>query len=447
MRYTQLTDNDLKTILNTIGVRSIDDLFAVIPADQRLKGKLGLPAGLSEMELLAELDRLAAANQACDRQVCFLGAGAYDHYIPTAVDALAGQSSFVTAYTPYQAEASQGSLQAFYEFQTFICQLTGMDVANASLYEGATATAEAVIMARNINRRDKVVVSAGINPDYLRVLRTYFSCLSLELVTCPLRGGLTDMEALSGLADDRTSSVVVQSPNFFGCVEELQKAADLAHRAGGLSIGVFDPIACAILKPPGALGADIAVGEGQPLGIPMSLGGPYLGLLAARQQHLRKMPGRMIGMTSDAAGKPAYTLTLQTREQHIRREKATSNVCTNQGLVALRATVYMALMGRSGLTKVASLCLEKAHYAARQIASLDGYSLRFGAPFFREFVVRTDRDVDSVLEHCRTRSILAGVPLGQWFDDMKDCFLVAVTEKRSKEQIDALADALSRAAR
>ena len=446
MRYTQLSEGEARTMLGVIGARSVEELFEVIPAGQRLTGELELPAGLSELELLADLERLAAKNRPCDGQVCFLGAGAYDHFIPAAVDDLAGQSSFVTAYTPYQAEASQGILQAFYEFQTFICQLSGMEVANASLYEGATAAAEAVMMARNINHRSKVVVSAGVNPDYQRVLETYFSCLAVELVVCPLRGGVTDLEALAELVDEGTCSVMVQSPNFLGCVEDLGRASELIHQAGGLSIAVFDPIACALLKPPGALGADIAVGEGQPLGIPLSLGGPYLGLLAARRKHVRKMPGRLVGRTHDAAGKSAYTLTLQTREQHIRREKATSNVCTNQGLLAVRATVYMSLLGRRGLQKVASLCLAKAHYAAERIAVLEGYELRFDAPFFKEFVVRTDHDVERVLARCRDQGILAGVPLGRWFGDLQDCFLVAVTEKRGREQIDALVESLSRAA-
>jgi glycine dehydrogenase subunit 1 len=446
VRYTQFTENDIGAMLREIGAGSIDELFEVIPEDQRFKGELALPPGLSEMELRAELDRLAGGNRTCGQQVCFLGAGAYDHFIPAAVEALAGQSSFVTAYTPYQAEASQGVLQAFYEFQTFVCQLSGMEVANASLYAGGTAAAEAVMMARNLNRRSKIVVSGGVNPDYLRVLRTYLSCLSAELAVCPLRDGVTDHRALGEMVDEKTTAVLVQSPNFFGCVEPLDTVTELIHQAGGLSIAIFDPIACAMFKPPGAWGVDLAVGEGQPLGIPMSLGGPYLGLLAARQKFVRKMPGRLIGMTRDAAGHRAYTLALQTREQHIRREKATSNVCTNQGLLAVRAAVYMSLMGGAGLKKVASLCMDKAHYAAERIASLDGYELRFGSPFFKEFVVRSDRSVEAVLAHCRQRDILAGVPLKRWFEDLKDCFLVAVTEKRTKEQIDALVDALGSAA-
>lgn len=443
MRYTQLTESDIEKMLRTIGTRSVDELLEVIPPEQRLSRPLELPAGLSEMELLADLDRLSAANRDCGSQVCFLGAGSYDHFVPTTVDALASQGAFLTAYTPYQAEASQGSLQAFYEFQTFVCQLTGMDVANASLYEVSSATAEAALMARAITGRDKVIVSRTVSPDTLAVLRTYVRNLPIELVVCPSHAGCTDLEALASLVDSDTAAVIVQSPNFFGCVEPLDRASELVHRQGGLSVAVFDPIACAMLKPPGLLGADIAVGEGQPLGIPMSLGGPYLGLLAARQKYLRKIPGRLVGLTRDAADQPAYCLTLQTREQHIRREKATSNVCTNQGLLATRAVIYMSLMGKRGMQQVASLCLDKAHYAAQRIASIPGFECRFDAPFFKEFVIRTDRNVQTLLAHCRERGILAGVPLDCWFDDLQDCFLVAVTERRTKEQIDELVETLA----
>ena len=443
MRYTQLTEPDVRTMLGTIGAGSVDDLFSVIPDEQKLNRALDLPAGLSEMELLADLERLAGANADCTSQVCFLGAGSYDHFIPTVVDALAAQGSFLTGYTPYQAEASQGSLQAFYEFQTLICQLTGLDVANASLYEGASAAAEAVLMARNVTGRNKIVVSGAVSPETLAVLRTYIGRLAVELVVCPADAGVTDMDALSSMVDGDTAAVVVQSPNFFGCVERVDAASASAKQAGALSVAIFDPIACALLKPPGLLGADVAVGEGQSLGNPMNLGGPYLGLMAVRQKYMRKMPGRLVGMTQDAVGRRAYCLTLQTREQHIRREKATSNVCTNQGLLAIRSVIYMSLMGRLGMKKAASLCVDGAHYAAERIASLPGFAQRFEAPFFKEFVVRTDRDVDRVLSHCRERGILAGVPLGQWYEEMADCFLVAVTEKRTKEQLDALIEALA----
>ncbi len=426
----------------TIGVSRIDDLWAHIPADQRPKGDLKLPAPLSELELLAELNRLAAANSDCTQQTCFLGAGAYDHFIPTAVDFLAGQSPFVTAYTPYQAEASQGTLQAFYEFQTCVCELFGMDVANASLYEFSSATLEAALMAHTVNRARRVLVSAAVHPDTLAVLRTGLSQQDIELVSVPLRGGLTDLDALAKLCADGAACIIMQSPNFFGCVERLDTAAAAIHTAGGLLVACADPVSCALLKRPGDLGADIVVGEGQSLGVPMALGGPYLGLMACREPFLRKMPGRLVGRTVDAEGRTAYCLCLQTREQHIRREKATSNVCTNQGLLAMRAVVHLSLMGRRGMAQAAALCLDKAHYAAQRIAALPGFALRFDAPFFKEFVVRAPHDVPALLAHCRARGILAGVPLGRWFPEMHDCFLTAVTEKRTKCEVDALADAL-----
>lgn len=324
-----------------------------------------------------------------------------------------------------------------------VCQLTGMDISNASLYERTTATAEAALMAGSINGRDRVIVSDAVNPETRIVLRTYTGGTRLEMSAVPAGGGVTNIEALASAIDERTSAVIVQSPNCFGAIEPLTKLATIAHDAGALLIVSADPISCGLLKSPGACGADIVVGEGQPLGIPMSYGGPYLGLMATRQQYLRKMPGRLVGATKDADGDRAYCLTLQTREQHIRREKATSNVCTNQGLLAMRACIYMTAMGRQGIRHAASLCLDKAHYAADRIAALDGYELRFDAPFFKEFVVRTTHNVDAVLSHCRDAGILAGTPLSRWRDDLADCFLVAVTEKRTKAEIDQLVECLA----
>lgn len=446
MQYTQLTDQDVAAMLEALGADSIDALLAGIDPADRLSGPLSLPPALSELELLAELDELAGRNRSCNEQICFLGAGAYDHFIPTVVDALASQSEFVTAYTPYQAEASQGALQAFYEFQTLICQLTGMDVSNASLYELASATAEAVLMARAITGRRRVLVAETIQPDCRRVLETYTRELPIELVSLPAVGGHVDSTALDRLLDDDTAAVLVQTPNFFGCVERIDAATTAAHEAGALSIVMVDPIVCGLLKSPGEVGADVVVGEGQPLGIPLSLGGPYLGLLACREKYTRKMPGRVVGATHDAAGRRAYCLTLQTREQHIRRERATSNVCTNQGLLALRAAIYLSVVGKHGMGRIAKLCLDKAHYASQRIAALDGFEPAFpNAPFFKEFAVRTTKDVDDVLATCREARILAGVPLGRWFDDLADCLLVAVTEKRTRDEIDRLVDVLGKA--
>lgn len=444
MDYTQITDDQVATMLATIGVASVDEFFAGVPADKRVAGLLNIPSGLSEPELMADLESLARKNAPCNDTdlICFLGAGAYDHFSPTVVDYLAMQSEFLTAYTPYQAEASQGMLQAFYEFQTLICQLTGMEVANASLYEQASAATEGVLMATAVTKRRRVLVSGAVHPDSLQVLKTLTYELPIEVVRIAADDGTTDLGAIKKDLNDDTAAILIQSPNFFGRIERVADIARMAHAAGALVIQSVDPISCGILKRPGDCDVDIAVGEGQPLGIPLAYGGPYLGFFACREAYLRKMPGRIVGMTRDAEGKRGFCLALQTREQHIKRQRATSNICTNQGLLAMRASVHMAALGKNGLRKVAELCLDKAHHASDQIGRLDGYDIRFGDPFFREFVVRTNRPVDKVLAHCRSRGILAGVALGRWFSNLSDCFMVAVTEKRSREQIDALVDAL-----
>jgi glycine dehydrogenase subunit 1 len=442
VNYTQLTDQDVRRMLDTIGVDSVDDFFAAIPAEHRLRGGLKLPAGLSEPELLADVRALAGRNRSTQDQTSFLGAGIYDRFIPVLVDALALQGEFLTAYTPYQAEASQGVLQAFFEFQTMICQITGMDIANASLYEGASTVAEAVLMARAVNGRSRVLISAASHPDTRRVLQTYVRALPVELVDVPADGGRTPVAAVRAALDKDTSAVVVQHPNFFGALEDLPALAAAAHEAGALLIAAVDPISCGLLKRPGDCGADIVVGEGQGLGIPQSYGGPVLGFMACRGDYLRKMPGRLVGQTTDRDGRRGFCLTLQTREQHIRREKATSNICTNQGLLAMRAAVYLCAMGRRGLAGVARQSFDKAHYAASQIARLPRYRLRFEAPFFQEFVVQTDHKVGAVLEAAARRGILAGVPLGSWFPQLGDCFMVAVTEKRTRGEIDLLVEAL-----
>lgn len=445
MNYTQLTEHDVQHMLDRIGVSRIEELFQGIPPETRLDRPLCLPPALTEVELLGELNRLAAATHNCDELTCFLGAGIYDHFIPTVVDALASQSEFVTAYTPYQAEASQGSLQAFYEYQTLICQLTGMDVSNASLYEGATAAAEAVLMARSHTGRRRVVLSAGVHPDTRGVLNTYLRELPIDVAVIQTAGGRTDADDLRRAVNDDTAAVLIQTPNFFGCLESLDRLAAIAHERGAVVIVSVDPISCALLRAPGELGADIVVGDGQPLGIPMGYGGPTLGFLACKNAFMRKVPGRLVGATTDRSGRRAFCLTLQTREQHIRRERATSNICTNQGLLALRVAVYLSAVGRRGAAKVASLCLDKSHYAASRIADLNGFDLRFAAPFFKEFTVRTTKDVARVLAHCRGKGILAGIALSRWYDEFADSFLVAVTEKRTRQEIDALVQALDEA--
>ncbi len=442
MRFTQFTGDEVQEALGAVGVDSMESLFAPIPDSLRLKRDLNIPAGVSELELLRDAKSLADKNDDCSKLTCFLGAGAYDHFIPTVVDALAGQSEFLTAYTPYQAEASQGILQLFFEFQTLVCQLTGMDIANASMYEVASAAAEAVGMARTINGRRRALVAQTVHPDTRRVLQTYADSQDLEIVVLPDRDGVVDERALEGALDDSMAAVVLQSPNLFGCVERLDRIIDEVHAHGALAIVATDPIAGGVLKPPGAFDADIVVAEGQALGVPLQYGGPYLGLLAGREKYLRKMPGRLVGMSKDRDGRRGFCLVLQTREQHIKRERATSNICTNEGLLAVRAAVHTAAMGRCGISTVASQCFDKAHYAAAEIAKLDGFELRFAAPFFKEFVVRTTRDVTTVLGKCREAGILGGVALKRIDDRFDDCFLVAVTEKRTKGEMDALVAAL-----
>ncbi|MCP4589115.1 MAG: aminomethyl-transferring glycine dehydrogenase subunit GcvPA [bacterium] len=443
MNYTQISDSQVRHMLNTIGVGAVEELLSVIPENQRFRRPLDIPPGLSELELLADLEQLADRNRTCRELTCFLGAGAYDHFIPTVVDHLAMRGEFRTAYTPYQAEASQGALQAFFEFQTMICQLTGMDVANASLYDHATAVSEAVLMAQAVTRRTGVVMATAVHPECRAVVRTYLNERDAGVEEVAATGGTTDLAALKQAVGPTTAAVVVQWPNFFGNLESLEEVVRVAAQAGALSIVSADPIACALFNPPGHYGADVVVGEGQALGIPLSYGGPYLGLFACREKYLRKVPGRVVSEGLDADGRRGFCLALQTREQHIRREKATSNVCTNQGLMALRAAVHLAAMGRKGLAEAASHCLDKAHYAADRIAGLKGYQLRFSAPFFKEFVVQTDRKVKDVLKHCRAQGILAGVPLDRWYPELGDCFAVAVTEKRTRQEIDALIGALA----
>jgi glycine dehydrogenase subunit 1 len=431
-------------MLAKIGVADVAELFETIPAAVRLRRPLDVPPAAAEMELTVEAERLAGQNQAAGDLVCFLGGGSYDHFIPAVVDAIAGRGEFYTAYTPYQAEASQGSLQAFFEFQTLICELTGLDVANASLYEGGSAVAEAVIMALAVTgRQGRVVVAESVHPEYRQTLATYLANLPPQVVTVPTPDGFVDPDDVKKLVDDQTACVIVQHPNFFGCLEEVEAIAAAAHARGALFVVSFDPISLGILKRPGQFGADIAVAEGQSLGIPMGYGGPYLGLLACRQDFVRKVPGRLVGQTVDRHGNRCWVLTLQTREQHIRREKATSNICTNQGLMALRATVYLAALGPQGLRETAELCVRKAHYAATQLGRVEGMELRFDRPFFKEFAVQLPGPPAFYLAAARKAGYDAGLHLGRWYPALKDCISVAVTEKRTRAEIDGLAAALA----
>ena len=431
-------------MLAAIGVQSVEELFANIPPHLRLARPLQVPEALSEMELTAQARQLAGRNRSADDAVCFLGGGAYDHFIPAVVDAVAGRSEYYTAYTPYQAEASQGSLQAFFEFQTLICQLTGLDVANASLYEGGSAVAEAVLMALSIQpKRHKVLVAEGLHPEYRQTLATYVADLNLHLQTLPAPGGFLDPDDVKRAIDGQTLCVVAQHPNFFGFLEEPEALANVAHEAGALFIVSFDPISLGLLRRPGQYGADIAVAEGQCLGNPLAYGGPYLGLLACREEYVRKIPGRLVGQTTDRHGKRCWVLTLQTREQHIRREKATSNICTNQGLFALRAAVYLAALGPQGLREMAELCTRKAHYAAEQLTQRPGVRLRFDRPFFKEFTLQLEGSVPDLLAHLLDKRYHAGLHLGRWYPQLQACLSLAVTEKRTREEIDGLAAALS----
>jgi glycine dehydrogenase subunit 1 len=437
------TVEDREAMLQAIGVKRMEDLFQDVPAQYRFP-QLDLPPALTEMEALQELREIASVNETTQDLVCFLGAGAYNHYVPAAVDSILRRGEFYTAYTPYQPEVSQGTLQAIFDYQSLITALTGMDVSNASHYDGATAVAEAVSMAyANFRgKRTKVVLSPALHPQYRQVVHTYNIGTPIQLVgeDIDLMAG---PEALLPYIDNNTALVIVQYPDFFGRIYDYTKLAEAAHGAGALLSIAVNPLALAIFTPPGQFGADIVTGEGQPLGIPLSYGGPYLGIFATKQEYVRKMAGRLVGETVDNRGQRAYVLTLTAREQHIRREKATSNICTNQGLMALASTVYMSLLGKEGLREVAELNYHKAHYAAQQIVALPGYRLWSDAPFFNEFAVRCPKQVSEINAHLLDHDILGGYDLGQDYQGMENVMLVAVTEMNSRQEIDLLVDVLS----
>lgn len=451
MPYLFNTASQQKEMLRTIDVDSIDDLFRQIPESDRLTRNLELPAALTEMELEAHMRQLAASNGGGSTRTCLLGGGVYDHFIPAAVDEIASRGEFYTAYTPYQAEASQGSLQAFFEFQTLVCNLTGMDVSNASLYEGGTSVSEAAFMAMRVTKRhNKIVILASVHPEYRQVVTTYVSHSDCEIVVIPTPLGTADAARVEAAVDDKTACLIFQQPNFFGCLEQVEQLTEIAHRNGALSIVSFDPISLGLLDRPANYGADIAIAEGQSLGIPMQFGGPFLGILTCRQQHVRQMPGRLVGETVDRNGKRCFVLNLQAREQHIRREKATSNICTNQGLLALRATAYLSLLGKHGIREVADLSCRKAHYAAGRLGSLDGIDLAFERPFFKEFVLRCRNGAEPFVQKARRCGFDIGPALTHFGDiwdvggvPADEALLVAVTEQRTKEEIDRLVDTVS----
>src|SRR5258705_5100640 len=445
MRYISNTPAQQREMLATIGVGSIEDLLSRIPTKARLSRPLNVPAAMAESDLVRHLRALSALDANADDYACFLGAGSYDHSIPSPINHLISRGEFFTAYTPYQPEASQGTLRSIYEYQSMIAELCGMDVANASIYDGASSLAEAALMAHAVTGRDGILLSRGVNPLYRQVVETYGEGPSLKLRSAPLADGVTDVDALRKAVSKTTAAVVIQYPNFFGCLEDVQAVADIAHAAGALLVVAADPVNLGLLSPPGALGADIVVGEGQGLGVPMSFGGPNLGVFAAKQDLVRRMPGRLCGATVDVDGHRGFVLTLQTREQHIRREKATSNICTNVALCALMATVYVSILGKRGLRKVGELSTAKAHYAARELTKIPGVSLRFTAPFFKEFTLQLPKSRERVIRRLMKARLLAGVPLRGFDRAYKDCLLVAVTEKRTKDEIDAYAAALAAA--
>lgn len=429
--YVPSTLQERQEMLESIGLSSIDQLFSHIPDELKLKGELNLPSGMSELEVSSAMKKIAAKNVVFGS--IFRGAGAYDHYIPSIVKSVTGKEEFLTAYTPYQAEISQGVLQSIFEYQTMICELTGMDVSNASVYDGATAAAEAVNMCCERSRK-VVFCSAAAHPDTIAVVKTYCWAAGHELVLLPVKDGKTDLDAMASQLDKKTSACLyLQSPNFFGQLEEMEKAAEMIHSVGAKLIAGCNPIALGLLKTPAEQGADIAVGEGQPLGMPLSFGGPYLGFMAATQAMMRKLPGRIVGETVDVDGKRAFVLTLQAREQHIRREKASSNICSNQALCALTASVYLATVGPDGLKQAASLCYQKAHYLAQQLCSIPGVSLRYSGTFFHEFVT-DQKESDKLLSALEQQGILGGYPLAD------GGILWCATEKNTKEEMDRVVE-------
>jgi len=445
LRYIPHTEEDCREMLETVGVKKVEDLFEVIPKEVRLSKPLNLPHSLPESDLIRHVQGLQSSVFSS-----FIGAGAYHHFIPAVVPALTSRSEFYTAYTPYQPEISQGTLQAIFEYQTLICQLTGMEVSSASLYDGASGLAEAVLMAQRITKRRKILLSQTIHPEYRKVIQTYIDPDQQELVLIPYKKeeGRTDEKALFDLLDGEVSAVVIQSPNFFGVIEDLHPIVERVHEAGGLLIvGFSEAMAYGILKSPGAMGADIVAGEGQSLGIPVSYGGPYLGIFSTREKFVRNMPGRLVGETVDLEGKRGFVLTLATREQHIRRERATSNICTNEGLCALMATVFLSCLGKEGLRELAAMNLSKAEYAKKAVSKLKGCRQTFSGSTFNEFVLEIDGDPKKVLGEMKKEKIIGGLPLKRFYTALDRSLLVTVTEMNTKGEIDRWAETLEKALR
>ncbi|MGB3339904.1 MAG: aminomethyl-transferring glycine dehydrogenase subunit GcvPA [bacterium] len=445
MHYLPLTPQDEKDILMRLGVSSFSELLdQIIPKDLQYNGKCGLPDAVSEYDVRKVLRQLANQNICSDEYVSFLGAGIYDHYIPAIVDSLLSRSEFYTAYTPYQAEVSQGTLQTIFEYQSVITELVGMDIANASMYDGGSGLAEACHMACTITGRKKVILADLIHPFYQKITHTYTQECGVEIVVCPSKDGIVDLEILEKLLDDSASCFCIQHPNFYGLLENVSDIERIVHKHGALFVSVVDPISLGIIAPPGEYNADIAVGEGQALGIPQGFGGPLLGIFAARQKYVRSIPGRIVGETTDVDGKRGYVLTLQTREQHIRREKATSNICTNEALCALSALIYLCSLGKQGIIDVGNLCVSKSHYLHKRIMELKGIKPLYKQEFFKEFLVSTEKPTHQVLDALLQYRIFGGVPLSIFDKKLKNQLLISVTEQRSKAEIDMFVDCLSK---
>jgi len=439
MYYTPHTKEDIKAMLDAIGAGSVDDLFKDIKPAYKPKS-FDLPHGKSEMEVMDHFQKLSAKNYSSITK--FIGGGFYDHYIPSVVDALSSRPEFYTAYTPYQPECSQGTLQAIYEYQSAICGLTGMEIANASLYDGGTALYEAAMMAIRITGRNKIVVDDGVNPIYRKILYTYTKNLHIDFVEIPVSHGQSTREEMFKYFDDKTAGVILQNPNFFGAIDDHTDIIEKAHSVGAIAIESVYPISLGILKSPAEMGADIATGEGQSIGLPLSFGGPYLGFMATKKEFSRKMPGRIAGVTVDKEGRRGFVLTLQAREQHIRREKATSNICSNEALCAMRAIVYLSAMGKEGLRELAQLNHDKAEYAKKLLDKIKGVEVKKSSPTFNEFTVLLPKNADNVVEAMLNKNFLAGLPLGRYYKGMEKYLLVAVTERRTKKDIEDFASAL-----
>lgn len=439
MAFLPHTYNEEKEILKVIGVDTTEELFRDIPGSVRLDRPLAIPPGLPEKAVWDKMTALASQNTSTGQYTSFLGAGAYEHYQPSAVKHVISRSEFYTAYTPYQPEVSQGTLQAVFEYQTCICELTGMDVANASVYDGATAAAEAALITAEATRRNKVLVSALLHPEYIQTMETYLHGRGIAIEIIGYNNGLTNLQELSEKLNAEVAGVIIQNPNFLGSIEDTRKISDLVHDRGAVLAVCVDPVSLGVLESPGYLGADIAVGEGQSLGLPLSFGGPYLGFMAVKEKYLRRLPGRIVGKTKDRRGNEGYVLTLQAREQHIRREKASSNICSNQALCALAVTVYLSLLGPQGLSSVGDHCLQKSSYAKKLLSNIPGVSLAFDVPTFKEFVVKTAEKPSVINKRLWEQKILGGLDLGSIYPELESHILLCVTEMRTREDIEKLA--------